>query len=119
MPVSLDPCPVRRVGGAVVIVLPDEIDVTNADHVGAELSRARDAETAVLVVDMTGTVFCDSAGMQMLVRARNQAAAAGVALRLAIAARPVWRVLELAGADQVIDTYPDLDAATHGLAVTG
>jgi anti-sigma B factor antagonist len=119
MPVSLDPCPVRRSGGAAVIVLPTEIDVTNADQVGAELARALEADTEILLVDMTATEFCDSAAVQMLVRASQAATAAGVALRLAVGAHPVRRVLELTGADQVIDTYPDLDAAAHGPAATG
>jgi anti-sigma B factor antagonist len=117
--VSLDPYPVRRAGGAAVIVLPAEIDVTNAAQVGAELARALEADTEVLVVDMTATVFCDSAGVQVLVRARHRAAAAGLALRLAAGTPQVRRVLELTGADQVIDTYPDLETATHGLAATG
>jgi anti-sigma B factor antagonist len=117
--VSLDPCPVRRAGGAVVIVLPAEIDVTNADQVGVNLDRALDAGTEVLVVDMTATEFCDSAGVQALVRAVHRAAAGGSGLRLAAGTHPVRRVLELTGADQVIDTYPDLAAATHGLTVTG
>jgi anti-sigma B factor antagonist len=107
MPVSLDPC------------LPAEIDVTNADQVGVELARALDAGTEVLVVDMTATEFCDSAGVQMLVRASQRATAAGTGLRLAAGTHPVRRVLQLTGADQVIDTYQDLAAATHGLAVTG
>jgi anti-anti-sigma regulatory factor len=55
----------------------------------------------------------------MLFRASQAATAAGVALRLAVGAHPVRRVLELTGADQVIDTYPDLDAAAHGPAATG
>lgn len=115
---SRDVCPVRRAGGEAVIVLPAEIDVTNADQVGAELMRLLDGGAVMLVVDMTETVFCDSAGIQMLLRAHRQAAAAGAGLRLAASARAVRRVLELTGADQVMDIYPDLDAATDGPAET-
>ncbi len=111
---SLDACPVRRAGGTAVIVLPPEIDLNNADRIGAELDQARAADTAVLIADMTGALFCDSAGVRMLIRAFHRAAAAGTTLRLAAGSVPVRRVLELTGADSVIETYPDLDAATQG-----
>lgn len=115
MSVPLDPYPARRAGGTVLIVLPVEIDMTNAHEVGAELTRALGPGPQTLVADMTGTVFCDSAGVQMLVRARQQAAEGGADLRLAVSAPQVLRVLELTGADQVIATYPDVAAATDGL----
>jgi anti-sigma B factor antagonist len=108
---------VRREGTTVLIVLPAEIDMTNAGHVGAELARALGSGPETLVADMTATMFCDSAGVQMLVRARQQASAAGTAVRLAVHAPQVRRVLELTGADQVIDTYPSMAVATDGLAV--
>jgi anti-sigma B factor antagonist len=114
-----DVCSVRRANGTAVIVLPEEVDITNADRVAAELASVLDAGTRMLVVDMTGTQYCDSAGLQALVRAQQRAAAAGTGLRLAASARAVLRVMQLTGADQVIDTYPDLDAATDGLAITG
>jgi anti-sigma B factor antagonist len=113
-----DVCSVRRANGAAVIALPEEVDITNADRVGAELGRALDAGPRVLVVDMTGTQYCDSAGLQALVRAQQRAAAAGTGLRLATSATAVRRVMQLTGADQVIATYPDMDAAAEGLALT-
>jgi anti-anti-sigma factor len=111
--------PVRRVGEDAVIVLPAEIDVTNADQVGAELMQALDASAVMLVVDMTETVFCDSRGVQMLLRAHRQATAAGMELRVATSSRSVRRVLELTGTDRVIDMYPDLSAAMNRAAGTG
>ncbi len=116
---SVNPCLGPRAGGVVVIALPPQVDVTNARQLGAELARALEDSAEVLVVDGTATEFCDSAGVQMLVRVGHQAAAGKVGLRLATDARPVRRVLQLTGADQVIDMYADLATATHDLAVTG
>jgi anti-sigma B factor antagonist len=113
-----DVCPVRRANGTAVIALPEEVDITNADRVGAELATVLGAGTQVLVVDMTGTRYCDSAGLQALVRAQQRATAAGTGLRLAASAAAVLRVMQLTGADQVIDVYPNLAAATEGLALT-
>jgi anti-sigma B factor antagonist len=106
-----DVCSVRRANGTAVIALPEEVDITNAGRVGAELASVLEAGPRLLVVDMTGTQYCDSAGLQALVRAQQQAAAGGTGLRLATSTAAVLRVMQLTGADQVIDTYPDLDTA--------
>ena len=102
-----------------MIVLPAEIDVTNSDQVGAELMQALDGSAVMLVVDMTETVFCDSSGIQILLRAHRQATAAGTELRLATSNPAVRRVLELTGTDRVIDMYPDLSTAMNRMTETG
>jgi anti-sigma B factor antagonist len=100
-----------------VVALPSEIDLTNADKVHDALTRARESGTAVIVADATETTFCDCAGVRALIRAHRQATAAGTDLRVASTASPaVRRILELTGADQVLDTYPTLTAALDGPA---
>ncbi len=84
----------------------------------AELLRILDEGAVTLVVDMTATVFCDSAGVRTLVHAHRRAAATGAGLRVAVSTSAVRRVLELTGVDRVVDTYPDLDAAMAGRAGT-
>jgi anti-anti-sigma factor len=113
---SGDSHPVRRAERVAVISLPDEIDVTNSGQVQAMLLQAVQDGAAVLVADMTGTVFCASDGVQALVSAHSAAAAAGVRLRLAVGAGSpaVRRVLALTGADRLLDVYPDPDAALAG-----
>lgn len=116
---AVDMCLVRQAGSQTVIKLPVEIDMGNADQVGSELLRLLDEGAATLVVDMTATVFCDSAGIRTLVHAQHRAAAVGARLRVAVNSSAVLRVLELTGIDRLIDTYPDLDAAMAGRADTG
>jgi anti-anti-sigma factor len=100
-----------------VVTLPGEIDLTNAGEVHGALTRARESGTAVVVADAAGTTSCDCAGVRALTRAHRRAAAAGTGLRVAAAASPaVRRILELAGAGQVLDTYPTLTAALGGPA---
>lgn len=112
---SLDGCPVRSAcGHHAVITLPTQIDMTNAAQIDGELARVLDERPAVLVVDMTATVFCASDGVHALVRARHRAAAAGAGLRVAVSARIVRRMLELTGMDELLDIYPDLDLALAG-----
>lgn len=102
-------------GRTAVVRLPAEIDLTVADAVREALLSVLNAGALGLVVDMTGTTFCDSAGITALVRAARRAAANGSTMRLAVTAPPVLRVLTLVGIDRLIDVYPDVDAARASL----
>jgi anti-sigma B factor antagonist len=109
--VSLDLCPVDRAVCYATITLPEEVGITNADQVREELFRAIDDGPELLMVDMTGTSYCAAAGIHVLVAARGRAGDAGIGLRVAAGAPPVRRILQLTGADRLIDIYPSLEAA--------
>ena len=98
---------------AVVVTLPAEIDISNDGLVEDELTGALGDGLAVLVADGTRTTFCASAGMSALIRAHHRAEAAGTQLRV-VASPAVRRILELTGADQVLDAYPGLADALAG-----
>jgi anti-anti-sigma factor len=74
------------VNGVPVMVAPQEIDAHNADFLRAVLLQAAARGHATFVVDMTGTQFCASAGLSVLVRAHKRALADGGELR-----RCAWR----------------------------
>lgn len=95
-----------------VITMPTEIDANNADDIRQALVSAASHEAAVLIIDMSATTFCDSAGVQAIIAARNQAATTGMQLRLA--ATEALRILTLVGVDQLIPVYPSLAAALAG-----
>src|SRR6185312_7631510 len=78
----------------VVVTMPAEIDVTNADRIGEELSAAIAGGAGIVVADMTGTRFCNSSGISMLVLSA-----------------PVLRALKLVRMDFLLPIYPSLDAA--------
>ena len=61
---------------------------------------------------MSGTTFCESAGVQAIIDTYNQAAATHTQLRLVATA--VLRILTLVGVDQLIPIYPTLEAALAG-----
>ena len=107
--------PVAWSGRTAVLKLPTDIDLTVADAVREALLSVLNAGALGLVVDMTGTTFCDSAGITALVRAARRADANGATMRLAVTAPPVLRVLTLVGIDRLIDVYPDVDAALASL----
>ena len=66
-----------RIGRHGVVTLPAEVDVTNADEIREALLTAASHVVAVLIIDMSGTTFCDSAGVGAIIAAYRQAAATG------------------------------------------
>jgi anti-sigma B factor antagonist len=106
--------------GVPVVTAPEEIDLTNVPGLRAALQAAAAAGSPALVVDMTRTRFCDSAGLRVLVDAHKRAVAEGGAVLLAVPAAAVLRVLEITGIDQVIPHFDSLDeAVAHATECAG
>ena len=105
LPVRWEPGPVAVVGA------PGELDMATAGAMTRLLEAVLAREPAVLVVDMTGTRFCDSAAAAVLIRASKKAARAGISLRVAVTSPAVRQAFRLLRLGQVVDVYPDLEAA--------
>ena len=106
--------PVVWLSKVAVVTLPVEIDIANADQVRDELLSLLNRGAATLVVDMGGTTFCDSAGVNALVRAHKRATANGSDIRLVVSAPAVQRVLDITGVDHLMDIYPSVAASLVG-----
>jgi anti-sigma B factor antagonist len=90
----------------VVVTLPAEIDMTNAEETSGELTTVFGSGASLVIADMAGTVFCDTAGLRALLRAQAAADARGVALRFVIPPDGlVRRALELTGFVRVLPVY--------------
>ena len=74
---------------AVVVALPEEIDLTNAAGVAEQLTLAV-GRHPIVIIDMSATRFCDCAGARAIVRAHKRAAEGGAELRVVVTADP-WR----------------------------
>ena len=94
-----------------VVTLPAEIDITNADQIGEALSSAIASGAAIVIADMTGTSFCNSSGISMLVQAHRQAVANQAELRLVVLSAAVLRALKLVRMDSLLPIYSSLEAA--------
>jgi anti-sigma B factor antagonist len=103
--------PVEVVRGVPVVAAPAEIDITNATGLRAALLEAAAHGQGTLVVDLTRTLFCDSAGLHALVSAHRRALAEGGAVRLAVSGGAVLRILAITGIDGVIPHFTSLDEA--------
>jgi anti-anti-sigma factor len=103
--------PVGVIDGVPVVAAPEEIDVTNAGELRAALFQAAAAGNPTLIVDMSRTQFCDSAGLNVLVRAHKLAEADGRELRLVICGPAVLRIFAVTGIDHLIPRFPSLSQA--------
>ena len=103
-----DRFPVEVVQGVPVVTVPEEIDVTNAEGLRTALLHAASNGHGTLVVDMTRTRFCDSAGLHALIGAHKRARAEGRHLRLAVTGAQVRRILALTAVDRLIPVCTSL-----------
>jgi len=99
-------------GGVPVVTAPAEIDMTTAGQLRAILLQWHTRGHVTVVVDMTGTQFCDSAGLRELVRAHKRARAEGGELRLVLpVGGAVRRVFIVTGLDRLIPHFTVLEQA--------
>jgi len=103
-------------GRQAIVALPEQIDVTNAGQIRAELLLVINQGAAALIADMTATVACEHAGADAVVRAGQRAIVSGIQLRLVVTAPIVRRVLSINGLDRLIPIYPSLEAAVAAVA---
>jgi anti-sigma B factor antagonist len=103
--------PVDVVQGIPVVVTPEEIDITNATELRTALLEASAGGPGTLVVDMTRTLFCDSAGLHALVGAHRRAVTEGGEVVLAVSGEAVVRILALTGLGAVIPNFTSLEEA--------
>ena len=102
-------------GGLPVVVTPEEIDASNAADLRQSLLSCANGSQPSLVVDMSGTAFCDSTGVHQLVRARARAIAAGGEVRLVIRTAQVLRLFAIMGIDRLFPVFATLaEAAAEG-----
>jgi anti-sigma B factor antagonist len=103
--------PLDFVRGMPVVTAPEEIDISNAEALAVALLEAAADGHATFVVDLTRTRFCDTAGLNVLVRGHKRALAEGGELRLVIPRVPVLRAFAVAGVDRAIPHFATVDEA--------
>ncbi|GAA0589274.1 STAS domain-containing protein [Streptomyces crystallinus] len=105
----------RQVAGAAVLSLTGELDHDTVEPLRTALAQQIEAAPARIVVDCAGLRFCDSTGLNALLRARAAAAQTeGAEIELAALQPPVARMFEITGADAVFRVHADLDEAFAG-----
>jgi anti-sigma B factor antagonist len=103
--------PVEVITSVPVVTAPEGIDITNAAGLRTALLQAAALGRGTLVVDMSHTQFCDTAGIHALVGAHKRAPAEGGQVLLVIGAAAVHRIVSITGLDRVIPTFQSLEYA--------
>jgi anti-sigma B factor antagonist len=97
--------------GVPVVVVPGDIDITNAGQLRAALLEAAAHGPGTIVVDMAQTRFCDTAGLHTLVGAHKRAQAEGGQVLLVMSGPGVLRIFQITGLDRVIPHVTNLEEA--------
>ncbi|MGW0465146.1 STAS domain-containing protein [Streptomyces sp. NPDC003027] len=114
--------------GSVVLTLRGELDHDTVDTLRAALEEAkgtgratapgaaadppdRPGGTRRIVVDCSALTFCDSSGLNVLLKARLHALETGGSVELAGLRPPVARMFEITGARSVFRVYEDVAEA--------
>jgi anti-anti-sigma factor len=100
-----------RIGRVLVLRLAGELDMESSDVLVEAPTQNADA----LVLDLSRLDFCDSTGLNALLRLRLDAQGRGVPVHLAAVTDRVARVLEITGADQVFPVHPSVANALAAL----
>jgi anti-anti-sigma factor len=96
------------VNGSQVVHVSGEIDLSNAARVRDEIGAAI-PDLSVVVVDLSGTVYLDSAGIAMFFRLAERLSYNRQELRLVVPAdAPIRAVIGLTQLDQVISVTRDV-----------
>jgi anti-sigma B factor antagonist len=103
--------PVTQRDDLVIVTTPDEIDIGNAWQLREALLSAAVADPPAVIVDMSGTEFCDSTGLNVLVRALKRATEEGSELRLVVRGTALVRILTVSGVGSMFRVYDSLGQA--------
>ena len=106
-----DRFPVLWSGQVAVVRMPAEVDATIADDMREALLSVLNLGATAVVIDMTRTSFCDSAGVSALLRAQRRACAGDARLRVATRSSALLRLFDLIGVTAMIDVHPDVTTA--------
>ncbi|MEK2495076.1 STAS domain-containing protein [Kitasatospora purpeofusca] len=102
---------VRRSGPVRIVSVGGELDRDSADGLLAALAGLPEEGLTRILVDLAELSFCDSTGLNILLRARQDAELAGVLLELAGLRPVVVRLFALTGADTVLRIHPSVALA--------
>jgi anti-sigma B factor antagonist len=99
-------------GSATVAHVTGEVDLSNAEEIGAAVAEETPIESRALVLDLSDVEYLDSAGIRLIYWIRENMRIRGQALRLVIPEQsPPHDALRLAGVKHYIETAETVDAA--------
>ncbi|CAM5571913.1 STAS domain-containing protein [Kitasatospora aureofaciens] len=101
----------RTADGAAVCSLTGDLDVETLTEARTALEGATVSRPTLLVADLEHVGFCDSSGLNLLLKTRMNASTAGIPFRLAAPSHAIMRLLDITGANSVFSLHTSVDEA--------
>lgn len=103
---------IERIGDWAVAHIGGELDMSNCSYVRDELTRAIPGDADGLVVDLSETLYLDSAAIELLFELARRLGRHRQELRIAMPDdSPLRRVLELTDVRAVAPIHPNVEIA--------
>jgi anti-sigma B factor antagonist len=104
-------------GSSVIIAATGEIDMLTSPKLQDAITESLAKRPTALIIDLTEVRFLASAGLQLLIIAREDA---GEDVRFAVVADgpATSRPIEITGINKLIDVHPTLDEALARLSAS-
>jgi anti-anti-sigma factor len=106
----------ETVDNVVVARLQGEVDMSNADDLGAAITARVSTDALGLVLDLAAVDYLDSAGIHVLFDLRERLTRRGQQIRLVLGPdSPIATALEYAGVQRTLGAAPTIGEAIAGL----
>ena len=107
----------ERIGSIAILHLFGELDLATVDHVDAQLAKATE-DVSALVIDLDGLTFLASTGLTLLARWFARSEEHGFSLRVVAGRKLVLRPLQITGLDGVFTIDSSVDEALVGILMS-
>lgn len=113
----MSPLDLERIDHVPIAHVKEDIDATNATTIQQQLADALGPDASSLVIDLSGTRYVDSAGIDMLLRLSDRLDHRRAKLTLVIPdASQLKRLASIVGLPDAIAIHPTLPAALQEAA---
>ena len=111
---------IEQIDGVPIARLNEDLDAANAAAVQRKLAEALGPDTLSLVIDLSGTRYLDSAGIDMLLRLGDRLDHRRAKLILVIPeSSPLNRLVAIVGLPEALAIRPSVDEALADQKSTG
>ncbi|OLT30552.1 hypothetical protein BJF79_38685 [Actinomadura sp. CNU-125] len=99
------------------LTFPVEVDLGNADTIDRQARALLDSGVPALIIDLSDCAFCDSNGLNVIVRSQMRATELGVPMWVVLPPRGiVRRISDVTGLQRRVAIAPDIATAREALA---